>query len=119
MRPYEILEMVQTGAIALERGEEALNVESSRYSWPKLVERFKGPQSLCRYLRSSWSFIGLKLGSDKMTAWKGYMFDKLLSEGENEKWVKNVLRQGRKLGHDEGQDCRRYRLRQSGSCSYP
>lgn len=41
MRPYEILEMVQTGAIALERGEAALNVESSRYSWPKLVDDSK------------------------------------------------------------------------------
>ncbi len=34
MRPYGILEMVQTGLVALERGDEALDVQSSRYQWP-------------------------------------------------------------------------------------
>lgn len=38
MKPYGILEMVQTGAIALERGEEAMNVEKSRYNWPERIK---------------------------------------------------------------------------------
>ena len=38
MRPYGIIEMVQTGAIALERGDEALTVEKSRYTSPKVVD---------------------------------------------------------------------------------
>ena len=38
MRPYGIIEMVQTGAIALGRGDEALTVEKSRYTWPKVVD---------------------------------------------------------------------------------
>ena len=41
MRPYGIIEMVQTGAIALERGDEALTVEKSRYVWPKYVDEDK------------------------------------------------------------------------------
>lgn len=36
MRPYGILEMVQTGLVALERGDEALDVQSSRYQWPSV-----------------------------------------------------------------------------------
>lgn len=35
MKPYGILEMVQTGEIALERGATALDVQKSRYKWPK------------------------------------------------------------------------------------
>ncbi|MEG1159555.1 MAG: acetolactate synthase small subunit [Acidaminococcaceae bacterium] len=35
MSPYGILEMVQTGSIALERGEEVLTVEKSRFLWPE------------------------------------------------------------------------------------
>lgn len=35
MRPYGILEMVQTGLVALERGDEAMDVSKSRYSWPE------------------------------------------------------------------------------------
>ena len=34
MRPYGISEMVQTGLVALERGDAALAVEDSRYQWP-------------------------------------------------------------------------------------
>lgn len=34
MRPYGIMEMVQTGLVALERGEDSLKVEQSRYQWP-------------------------------------------------------------------------------------
>ncbi len=35
MRPYGILEMVQTGLVALERGNAALDVKKSRYAWPE------------------------------------------------------------------------------------
>ena len=35
MRPYGILEMVQTGLVALERGDTHMSVEESRYEWPK------------------------------------------------------------------------------------
>ncbi|MCD8199340.1 MAG: acetolactate synthase small subunit [Phascolarctobacterium sp.] len=35
MRPYGILEMVQTGLVALERGNAALDVKKSRYIWPE------------------------------------------------------------------------------------
>ncbi len=35
MRPYGILEMVQTGLVALERGDSSLRVERSRFSWPR------------------------------------------------------------------------------------
>ena len=35
MRPYGILEMVQTGLVALERGDAAMDVSKSRYSWPE------------------------------------------------------------------------------------
>ncbi len=35
MRPYGILEMVQTGLVALERGNSALDVKKSRYAWPE------------------------------------------------------------------------------------
>lgn len=35
MRPYGILEMVQTGLVALERGDTYMSVEKSRYEWPK------------------------------------------------------------------------------------
>ena len=34
MRPYGISEMVQTGLVALERGDTALAVEESRFEWP-------------------------------------------------------------------------------------
>ena len=34
MRPYGVLEMVQTGLVALERGRESLDIEHSRYEWP-------------------------------------------------------------------------------------
>ena len=34
MEPYGILELVQTGIVALERGQEHLSVQSSRYQWP-------------------------------------------------------------------------------------
>ena len=35
MRPYGILEMVQTGLVALERGDAAMDVGKSRYAWPQ------------------------------------------------------------------------------------
>ncbi len=38
LKPYGILEMVQTGVVALERGTEALNVTESRFEWPVHVE---------------------------------------------------------------------------------
>ena len=34
MRPYGVTEMVQTGLVALERGDTALAVEESRFQWP-------------------------------------------------------------------------------------
>ena len=34
MRPYGVTEMVQTGLVALERGDTALGVEESRFQWP-------------------------------------------------------------------------------------
>ena len=34
MRPYGVTEMVQTGLVALERGDAALSVEESRFQWP-------------------------------------------------------------------------------------
>lgn len=34
LRRYGIIEMVQTGIVALERGDEALAVKESRYEWP-------------------------------------------------------------------------------------
>ncbi len=37
LKPYGILEMVQTGAVALERGEASLSVTKSRYKWPSTV----------------------------------------------------------------------------------
>lgn len=42
MRKYGILEMVQTGMVALERGDEALSVKESRYEWPEVEEKRKG-----------------------------------------------------------------------------
>ncbi|MDO4177595.1 MAG: acetolactate synthase small subunit [Phascolarctobacterium sp.] len=38
MRDYGISEMVQTGLVALERGDEHLGVEESRYEWPVFEE---------------------------------------------------------------------------------
>ncbi len=38
MKPYGISEMVQTGVVALERGDEHLGVDESRYEWPTLEE---------------------------------------------------------------------------------
>lgn len=38
MRPYGVLEMVQTGLVALERGKECMNIERSRYEWPAQQE---------------------------------------------------------------------------------
>jgi len=38
MRPYGILEMVQTGLVAMERGAGAMHVDKSRYEWPEAVE---------------------------------------------------------------------------------
>lgn len=35
MRPYGILEMVQTGLVALERGDGSMDVQKSRYAWPQ------------------------------------------------------------------------------------
>lgn len=35
MQAYGILEMVQTGIVALERGEESMQVGKSRYEWPE------------------------------------------------------------------------------------
>lgn len=34
MRKYGVVEMVQTGIVALERGDEGLSVKESRYEWP-------------------------------------------------------------------------------------
>lgn len=42
MKPYGVLEMVQTGIVALERGGDHLKVEKTRYSWPKEKECKKG-----------------------------------------------------------------------------
>lgn len=36
MRKYGVAEMVQTGIVALERGDEALDVKASRYEWPHM-----------------------------------------------------------------------------------
>lgn len=36
MRPYGVTEMVQTGLVALERGDASLSVEQSRYQWPAM-----------------------------------------------------------------------------------
>ncbi len=38
MRCYGVSEMVQTGIVALERGDDALSVEQSRYEWPTANE---------------------------------------------------------------------------------
>lgn len=38
LRPYGIMEMVQTGLVAMERGNEALTVLKSRFQWPDQVE---------------------------------------------------------------------------------
>ena len=38
MRKYGVVEMVQTGIVALERGDEALAVSESRYEWPDADE---------------------------------------------------------------------------------
>lgn len=38
MRKYGVVEMVQTGIVALERGDEALPVSESRYEWPDADE---------------------------------------------------------------------------------
>lgn len=35
LEPYGILEMVQTGTIALERGEHIMRIEESKHSWPQ------------------------------------------------------------------------------------
>lgn len=34
MRKYGVVEMVQTGIVALERGDDSLSVKESRYEWP-------------------------------------------------------------------------------------
>lgn len=39
MRPYGVTEMVQTGLVALERGDASLSVEESRYEWPALEQK--------------------------------------------------------------------------------
>ncbi len=39
LRRYGILEMVQTGVVALERGDEALEIGESRYEWPEMVAK--------------------------------------------------------------------------------
>lgn len=36
MKRYGVIEMVQTGIVAVERGDEALTVTSSRYEWPNM-----------------------------------------------------------------------------------
>lgn len=38
MRKYGVVEMVQTGIVALERGDEAMPVSESRYEWPDTDE---------------------------------------------------------------------------------
>lgn len=38
MNSYGVSELVQTGIVALERGENALDVQESRYEWPKATE---------------------------------------------------------------------------------
>ena len=38
MRPYGIIEMVQTGLVAMERGAAAMHADRSRYEWPEAVE---------------------------------------------------------------------------------
>lgn len=35
MEPYGVMEMVQTGGIALERGSGTMTVKKSRFTWPK------------------------------------------------------------------------------------
>ena len=49
MKPYGILEMVQTGAVALERGEETLTVTKSRYKWPERVTG-KNKSDQCKFI---------------------------------------------------------------------
>ena len=44
MKPYGIMEMVQTGAVALERGEETLTVTKSRYKWPEPITSKNNPE---------------------------------------------------------------------------
>lgn len=39
MRPYGVTEMVQTGLVALERGDASLSVEQSRYQWPTVDDQ--------------------------------------------------------------------------------
>lgn len=38
LRPYGVLEMVQTGLVALERGENNIDVKESHYQWPAIGE---------------------------------------------------------------------------------
>lgn len=42
MRPYGVTEMVQTGLVALERGDTSLAVEKSRFEWPPLDDGHAG-----------------------------------------------------------------------------
>lgn len=39
MRKYGVVEMVQTGVVALERGDDSLSVKESRYEWPATGEQ--------------------------------------------------------------------------------
>ena len=38
MNKYGVRELVQTGIVALERGDEAMDVQESRYEWPHTTE---------------------------------------------------------------------------------
>ena len=47
LAPFGILELVQTGVVALERGEAAMQVVESKYNWP---ERCGGGKDVCQVI---------------------------------------------------------------------
>lgn len=47
LTPFGILELVQTGVVALERGESAMQATTSKYNWP---ERFAGGKDGCQVI---------------------------------------------------------------------
>lgn len=47
LAPYGILELVQTGVVALERGESAMQAATSKYHWPV---RFTGGKDVCQVI---------------------------------------------------------------------
>ncbi len=47
LTPFGIFELVQTGVVALERGESAMQATTSKYNWP---ERFTGVKDGCQVI---------------------------------------------------------------------